>query len=158
MRCATKFTKGRKYQSYNKMQLVSGTMYSGDTYIFDEGNVVAIFEGVKLSYDRIDQDKAMANLKQFQGVPHQVLDQQLPSKFESANSAPKPSNSEEGKPQIGTLSKSQPTVNDVSIPKSASEPANSPSSNSIVPRVMKIILEEAGLSLAELAPNSEFAE
>ena len=49
MRCATRFTKGRKYQSYNRMQLVSGTLYSGDTYIFDEGNVVAIFEGVKVS-------------------------------------------------------------------------------------------------------------
>ena len=49
MRSAIKFTKGRKYQSYNKMQLVSGTMYSGDTYIFDEGIIVAIFEGVKVS-------------------------------------------------------------------------------------------------------------
>ena len=63
MRCATKFIKGRKYQTYNRMQLVSGTMYSGDTYIFDDGNVVAIFEGVKVSYDRIGQDKAIANLK-----------------------------------------------------------------------------------------------
>lgn len=51
MRCATKFTKGKWYQSYNKMQLVSGTMYSGDTYIFDEGNMVAVFEGVKVSCD-----------------------------------------------------------------------------------------------------------
>ena len=51
MRCATKFTRGKIYQSYNKMQLVSGTMYSGDTYIFDEGNIVAIFEGIKVSYD-----------------------------------------------------------------------------------------------------------
>ena len=48
MRCATKFAKGKKYQTYNRMQLVSGTMYSGDTYVFDEGNVVAIFEGVKV--------------------------------------------------------------------------------------------------------------
>ena len=48
MRCATNFVHGKKYQSYNKMQLVSGTLYSGDTYIFDEGNIVAIFEGVKV--------------------------------------------------------------------------------------------------------------
>jgi naphtho-gamma-pyrone polyketide synthase len=48
MRCAKKFIKGKTYQSYNKMQLVSGTMYVGDTYIFEEGNVVAVFEGVKV--------------------------------------------------------------------------------------------------------------
>ena len=158
MRCATKFSKGRKYQSYNKMQLVSGTMYSGDTYIFDEGNVVAIFEGVKVNYDLIDQNNAMANLEQFQGVPRQVLDQLLPSKFESAKSAPKPPKSKEGQIQVGMLSKSQLTADAASIPESASGTAKSPSSNGIVLRVMKIISEEAGLSLAELAPNSEFAE
>ena len=48
MRCATSFTNGKMYRSYNKMQLVSGTMYSGDTYIFHEDNIVAIFEGVKV--------------------------------------------------------------------------------------------------------------
>lgn len=49
MRCATKFTKGKTYQSYNKMQLANGTMYVGDTYILEEGKIVAIFEGVKVS-------------------------------------------------------------------------------------------------------------
>ena len=49
MRCAIKFIKGKTYQSYNKMQLASGTMYIGDTYILDEGNVVATFEGIKVS-------------------------------------------------------------------------------------------------------------
>lgn len=49
MRCATKFVKGKTYQTYNKMQLVNGTLYAGDTYILDEGNVVAIFEGVRVS-------------------------------------------------------------------------------------------------------------
>ena len=49
MRCAIQFAKGKKYQSYNKMQLVGDRMYSGDTYILDEGKIVAIFEGVKAS-------------------------------------------------------------------------------------------------------------
>jgi naphtho-gamma-pyrone polyketide synthase len=48
MRCATKFSKDKRYQTYNRMQLSSGTMYSGDTYILEEGNIVAVFEGVKV--------------------------------------------------------------------------------------------------------------
>jgi len=61
MRCATNFNMGRKYQTYNKMQFVSGTMYSGDTYILDEGDVVAIFEGVKVSMGSF-HDGALTNL------------------------------------------------------------------------------------------------
>ena len=48
MRRAKKFAMGEEYQSYSKMQLVSGTMYSGNTYILEKGNVIAIYEGVKV--------------------------------------------------------------------------------------------------------------
>ena len=48
MRCAKRFAAGKEYQSYSKMQLVSGTLYSGTTYVLEEGNVVAIYEGVKV--------------------------------------------------------------------------------------------------------------
>lgn len=61
MRCAKKFAQGKKYQSYNRMQLVNGTMYSGDTYIFDEGEIVAVFEGIKVSRDRIHNDEEIAD-------------------------------------------------------------------------------------------------
>lgn len=87
-----------------------------------------------------------------------MLDQLLPSKSGDAKSAPKPSNSAAGRTNVPTQSKSQPAANDVLISKSASKPANLPSTDGIVPRVMKIISEEAGLDLLELAPNSEFAE
>jgi naphtho-gamma-pyrone polyketide synthase len=50
MRCSKKFTKGKTYQTYNRMQLTSGTTYVGDTYILEEGNVIAIFEGVKVCF------------------------------------------------------------------------------------------------------------
>ena len=63
MRCASKFTKGKEYRSYNKMQLVSGTLYSGDTYIFDEDNIVAIFEGVKVSHKHSNDHKIITDLK-----------------------------------------------------------------------------------------------
>ena len=48
MRCAKKYAFGEDYQSYSKMQLVSGTLYSGTTYILEKGNVIAIYEGVKV--------------------------------------------------------------------------------------------------------------
>lgn len=48
MRCATKFRKGKTYRSYNKMQLVSGSLYAGDTYILEDDSVVAVIEGVKV--------------------------------------------------------------------------------------------------------------
>lgn len=49
MRCAVKFEKGKTYQTYNKMQVESGTVYIGDTYVLEDDNVVAILEGVKVS-------------------------------------------------------------------------------------------------------------
>lgn len=50
MRCAASFEHGKAYQTYNKMQLASGTMYVGDTYILEEGKIIAIFEGVKVRF------------------------------------------------------------------------------------------------------------
>jgi naphtho-gamma-pyrone polyketide synthase len=52
MRCSVNFARGKIYQTYCKMQLESGTMYAGDTYVLDEGVIVAVFEGVKVSCTR----------------------------------------------------------------------------------------------------------
>jgi naphtho-gamma-pyrone polyketide synthase len=49
MRCAVKFSQGKQYQVYNRMQLETGSTYVGDTYIFDGAMLVAIFEGVRVS-------------------------------------------------------------------------------------------------------------
>lgn len=46
---AVKFQKGKTYQTYNRMQPESGTLYAGDTYILEDGNIVAVFSGVKAS-------------------------------------------------------------------------------------------------------------
>lgn len=48
MRCAEKFRKGKIYQSYNRMQPVNRSLYAGDTYILEDGNIVAVIEGVKV--------------------------------------------------------------------------------------------------------------
>ncbi|ELR10234.1 hypothetical protein GMDG_04622 [Pseudogymnoascus destructans 20631-21] len=71
MRIAEPFQAGKTYHAYNRMQLVEKTTYVGDTYILEEGRIVAIFEGVT-----------------FQGVPRQVLDHLLPSKSWSTDTKP----------------------------------------------------------------------
>ena len=48
MRCATRFSREKTYQNYVRMQNVGGTMYAGDTYIFDGEDVVAVYHGVKV--------------------------------------------------------------------------------------------------------------
>lgn len=48
MRCDERFSIRKPYLTYNKMQLTSGTLYEGDTYVFDGERIVAIFEGVKV--------------------------------------------------------------------------------------------------------------
>ncbi len=48
MRCTTRFSRDRVYQNYVRMQNIGGTMYAGDTYIFDGDDVVAIYQGVKV--------------------------------------------------------------------------------------------------------------
>tara|TARA_R110002003_G_scaffold234_3_gene16908 strand:- start:7443 stop:11216 length:3774 start_codon:yes stop_codon:yes gene_type:complete len=49
MRCCKMVERGRTYTTYNRMQLEAGTMYVGDTYVFDGENVIAVFEGVRVS-------------------------------------------------------------------------------------------------------------
>lgn len=50
MRCAKKIEYDKTYQTYNKMlpQDEKGNVYVGDTYILENGIIVAIFEGVKV--------------------------------------------------------------------------------------------------------------
>ena len=49
MRCATRFSREKTYQTYVKMQNVGGTMFAGDVYIFESDSMVAIYQGVKVS-------------------------------------------------------------------------------------------------------------
>ena len=49
MRCATRFSQEKTYETYVRMQNVGGTMFAGDVYIFEDDAVVAIYQGVKVS-------------------------------------------------------------------------------------------------------------
>lgn len=109
------------------------------------------------------ETESMTNDIQFQGVPRQVLDQLLPAKPGAAKSAARPSNItalNSPSPSPSKLaSKADPTPKSPkAAPKSIAKPAKKSPTNGIVPRVMAIISEEAGLELAELGPNSEFAD
>ncbi|PVH92617.1 ketoacyl-synt-domain-containing protein [Periconia macrospinosa] len=85
---------GKTYTTYNRMQLETGTMYVGDTYIFDGQEVIAVFEGVR-----------------FQGVNRSVLDHLLPGKT-IPDARPKPVKlriSRASEPKLPPIStKSQP--------------------------------------------------
>jgi naphtho-gamma-pyrone polyketide synthase len=39
---------GKTYQCYNRMQLLEGTLYAGDTYIFDGDQIIGVIEQVKV--------------------------------------------------------------------------------------------------------------
>ena len=49
MRVGRPVESGKSYTTYNRMQLESGTTYSGNTYIFEGKELIAIFEGVTVS-------------------------------------------------------------------------------------------------------------
>lgn len=53
MKCISRFEKSKTYHAYNRMQLEEGTLYAGDTYVFDGDRIVAIIEGVKVRSSRI---------------------------------------------------------------------------------------------------------
>ncbi|KAM3080309.1 hypothetical protein ACMFMG_005270 [Clarireedia jacksonii] len=143
MRCSTKFAKDKIYQTYNRMQLESGTTYVGDTYVLDdEGVIVAVFEGVR-----------------FQGVPRQVLDQLLPSKPRATGNsivkpvaAEKPTQTKASAPVRQSASK-MPSKENAKPPKPSRE-----TSKNIVAQVMSIIAEEAGIDMTALEADSDFAD
>ena len=53
MLCPKRFTREKTYQNYVRMQNIGGTTYAGDTYIFDDEHVIAIYQGVKVGQHSI---------------------------------------------------------------------------------------------------------
>lgn len=49
MRCATKFSADATYRTYVRMQPWQGTIYSGDVYVFEKDEIIAVYGGVKVS-------------------------------------------------------------------------------------------------------------
>ncbi|KFY41333.1 hypothetical protein V494_03051 [Pseudogymnoascus sp. VKM F-4513 (FW-928)] len=135
MRCATTFAHGKTYQTYNKMQLVEGTMYAGDTYILEEGNIVAIFECVN-----------------FQGIPRRVLEQVLPSKSSAVKSAVA------HHPKLVQSPSSTATNQPPKLPIAPAANLIKPTSSDIISQVMAIVSDEGHIAPSELRPETEFAD
>ncbi|KAF7559526.1 hypothetical protein G7046_g4638 [Stylonectria norvegica] len=115
------------------MELVEGTLYAGDTYIFDGDQVIAIVQGVK-----------------FLGVPRRVLDGLRPSVKPVQN---KPTAVPSSIVTRNTKIPAAPSKEKIAAPKSS--PA---ASGSIWLSMLAIISEEVGVDLSDLKPDTEFAE
>ncbi|OQD89992.1 hypothetical protein PENANT_c002G05201 [Penicillium antarcticum] len=136
MRIAEPLQENKTYQAYNRMQLVEGTTYAGDTYILDEGRIIAVFQGVT-----------------FQGVPRRALDHLLPGNSPKASTAAKPVAPEASSKQIPAKSASPQSVRQATPkPKLVSQ-----SPSRVFNRILALISEEVGVGIPDLTPDAEFA-
>ncbi|KAH8691020.1 hypothetical protein GQ44DRAFT_796974 [Phaeosphaeriaceae sp. PMI808] len=135
MRCAKAVEYGKTYTTYNRMQLESGTMYAGDTYVFDGEDIIAIFKGVR-----------------FQGVNRSVLDHLLPGKPTSAAKTV----TKTTPPSLpARIVSTEPTKMRKSIAKSLPPVVAKPQPGR-GDSIIKIILEEAQMGEDELDLDVEF--
>ncbi|PHH79911.1 hypothetical protein CDD80_3498 [Ophiocordyceps camponoti-rufipedis] len=132
---------GKVYTTYNKMQLVEGKLYAGDTYILDGDRIVAVFDQVA-----------------FQGVPRRLLDMTL-GKAGGKEAAPVSKAPAASKPAAAPKPKAAAPKAAAPAGPAAPTKAAAPSTKSKdFNRVLTIIAEEIGVGLSELQPESEFAD
>ncbi|EED17890.1 conidial pigment polyketide synthase PksP/Alb1 [Talaromyces stipitatus ATCC 10500] len=133
MRCATKFSADATYRTYVRMQPWQGTIYSGDVYVFEENEIIAVYGGVK-----------------FQGVPRKILNTVLPPPGGTAQ-VTKPA-TKGPVPVPVTVPKTKPIAKAVkcSAPKTPAP--------SVLVQAFKILASEVGLSEAELSDDLVFSD
>ncbi|KAI6756980.1 hypothetical protein HG530_011578 [Fusarium avenaceum] len=130
MRCAETFSADAEYRTYVKMQRVGkdDSSYSGDVYVFREGDIIAMYGGVT-----------------FNRVSKRVLDMLLPSPSKSATTRSKPT-----PPPI----KQAKSLSTLEAPVRSTQ---SPNSTSIFEQALEIICREIGVDRSKLSEDSEFA-
>ncbi|KAF7552262.1 hypothetical protein G7Z17_g4428 [Cylindrodendrum hubeiense] len=139
MKVTTKLQKGKTYHCYNRMHLLEGALYTGDTYIFDGDEVVAVIQQIK-----------------FLGVPRKALDGLRPAIHNGVQTkaAPVPPIAKATKPRVSTAPIVEATTNSACrVPNAALE-----ASRRTWLDILAIISEEAGVDLKDLNPDTEFAE
>ncbi|KAK4553130.1 hypothetical protein LTR86_009857 [Recurvomyces mirabilis] len=137
MRVAKPVFSNKTYTVYNRMQLESGTTYVGDTYIYDEEELVGLFEGVR-----------------FQGVPRSTLDNLLPHPKRAIKAtAGTTIRQKDTLPMNPTVESDRSATPKVAKGGSSVE---NPSSDTISHDIIKIIAEEAQIEESELDLNAEF--
>jgi iterative type I PKS product template protein len=136
LRFGTRFSYGKSYRTYARMQLAgTGSVRQGDVYILDGETIVGLAGGVK-----------------FQCVPRKLLDHLLPpvGKSSEANNnttAVRPSRKEPSHAASATKASSSITPT-----SSISPPASS------VTKALEIIATECGVEPGDLGDNSAFEE
>ncbi|KAF8466315.1 polyketide synthetase PksP [Kalaharituber pfeilii] len=134
MRCATRFSREKTYQTYVRMQNLTGTMFGGDVYIFEDDAIAAVYKGVK-----------------FQGVPRQVLDSLLPPQRSRAQISAPISSSQAPVTKPTRQTERPPT------PPVSPMPGKS-NGQSTASQAIAIIAEEVGVAVSELSNESNFAD
>ncbi|CAJ0552555.1 Ff.00g006330.m01.CDS01 [Fusarium sp. VM40] len=130
MRCAETFSADAEYRTYVKMQRVGkdDSSYSGDVYVFREGDIIAMYGGVT-----------------FNRVSKRVLDMLLPSPNKLATTRSKPT-----PPPVKQSSRP-------SVPEVPARSTQGPHSVSIFEQALEIICREIGVDRSKLSEDSEFA-
>ena len=167
MQIACQLSSHKVYTVYVKMQPSQGTIYSGDMYILDEGEVICVAMGIK-----------------FQSVPRQLLKLLLapPSKQSRTGSMPKADdtntrtnglfsthNDSHAHPEPASSSQSSgkqrstPISSDNTNSSRKNSPdgiESSPSPKSLEPSrlLLNVLGEELGMEVQELEKNVTFAE
>ncbi|KAL9094495.1 MAG: hypothetical protein Q9165_003345 [Trypethelium subeluteriae] len=141
MRCAKTFEHGKVYQTYNKMQPEDekNSMYVGDTYILENGMIVAIFEGVKVLY---------SDSLKFQRIPRSVLDRMLPP-----TARPNVTSVQQRSVKASSMPVLEPKR-----PPPKQRTAIAPIQNTITARLKAVVSQEAGIDIAELDLDTPFAD
>lgn len=147
----------KTYHCYNRMQNIGGTLFAGDTYVLEDGNIVAVFEGVKASHSH-HTSNLFTNIQQFQGVPRSVLDHLLPGGAapKAARPVPAITVAEAPKPSkkiVKALTPVPVKEQTLKVP----EALNS-YKLSIANRALTIVAEEVGLSISDLVPTASFSD
>ncbi|KAH7150529.1 beta-ketoacyl synthase, partial [Dactylonectria estremocensis] len=139
MKCTARLQQGKTYHCYNRMQLLEGAWFTGDTYIFDGEKIVAIIQQIK-----------------FLGVLRKALDGLRPVIGPSGaqrNSTPATATAST-KPEVSAARSAKETK--VSPPK-PQNPVPVTSGGTWL-AILVIISEEVGLDLKDLSPDTEFAD
>ena len=154
LRFATRLCREKTYRTYVKMQPINETMWAGDVYMFEEGNVVGLWAGVKVRNISLNE-RLNSNGSQFQGVPRRVLDTLLPPKDLTKTSNAQPLYVESG---VGTAKEYHSTSGPV-LESHAGRPNTVQSDPTrLVERALAIITEEIGISPKELLDEKAFVD
>ncbi|KAF2475265.1 polyketide synthetase PksP [Lindgomyces ingoldianus] len=128
LRIAAPFSAEKTYQTYVKMQKQGANEYSGNIYVLDQGEIVAVYEGVT-----------------FAAIERKVLDLVIPNPLTKKQVMLQSSIAPNNKSQVS-----------MSAPMPAPIPTLTPTNSHLgVDRVKAIIAEEVGVPISDIDDNEE---